>query len=351
MKTLIGFFICLYGLSVFGVEPSVSVSLDPTEATLGDRLKLVFDMVHAKDSIVRSEQCLLADVPVITRASDVQSAGDGDVRTRHIYELAVLQLGEVVVASGAVQLVSAEVSTNGNTQLIELPFAPVIVTIKSVLTPEERAVDLQTGTTVTATDGIFTQRQARIQATTRELHKPPMDYRLLMALPVIALFTLLLTAGLLYWFVFRKPVRTVKPPPRIDPAKVAREALAELRGEGFHERGEYEPFYTRLSGIVRSYIERQFDLNAPDQTTEEFLQVASTTGSLSESQQALVGDFLQEADLVKFAKASPEQARMEQAWDSAKRLVDEPVAPPAAPQPAGAAAIEPARPAPREDSA
>lgn len=140
------------------------------------------------------------------------------------------------------------------------------------------------------------------------------------------LAALLVMAAIAAYFIHRsltKP-RTIlhMPPPR--PAhEVALEALAALRANGWIEALNYEPFYVHLSAIVRHYMENRFKLRAPELTTEEFIRVASTSSKLSDAHKALVSAFLEQADLVKFARHTPARQDMENALESATRLVHE----------------------------
>ena len=78
-------------------------------------------------------------------------------------------------------------------------------------------------------------------------------------------------------------------------------ALQRLR----EENPPVEEFYTRLSDIVRRYLEGQLGLRAPERTTEEFLYEVSRDHALSAEHKELLGAFLQESDLVKFARFRP----------------------------------------------
>jgi hypothetical protein len=93
-------------------------------------------------------------------------------------------------------------------------------------------------------------------------------------------------------------------------------------------RGLIQPFYFRLSDIVRQYIERRFSIMAAEQTTEEFLREARRNPSLNQDQQRSLGEFLRGADMVKFAKYQPDAADCEAALGSARQFVRE-----TAPQP------------------
>ena len=109
----------------------------------------------------------------------------------------------------------------------------------------------------------------------------------------------------------------VAPPPT--PYEVAIRELRRLR----EENPPVEEFYTRLSDIVRQYLEGQMGLRAPERTTEEFLYEVSLDQSLSSDHRKLLGAFLQEADLVKFAKFQPGAEERMRALEAAEKFVQE----------------------------
>lgn len=82
-------------------------------------------------------------------------------------------------------------------------------------------------------------------------------------------------------------------------------------------------FCTEVSLIIRVYLEGRFDLQAPDRTTEEFLFELQTSKYLDDSHKDLLGDFLSECDLVKFAKAEPPENELRRLHEAAGRLVGE----------------------------
>ena len=135
------------------------------------------------------------------------------------------------------------------------------------------------------------------------------------------------------FFALRKFLTTPRTflhlPPPVPPHQIALEALAALRQKGWIEALKIEPFYVELSAIVRCYLEARFGLRAPERTTEEFIRDALSSRKLSDAHRELVAGFLEQSDLVKFARHAPGQADMHNALDSAERLVREtmPVAP------------------------
>ena len=132
------------------------------------------------------------------------------------------------------------------------------------------------------------------------------------------LLILVTALALAYWLWKRKrPTDATNAAPPATPYEVAIRALRRLR----EENPPVEEFYTRLSDIVRHYLEGRFYLRAPEQTTEEFLYEVSQNNTLAQEHKDLLGAFLQESDLVKFARHHPEQADRQRALEAADKFV------------------------------
>jgi len=84
-----------------------------------------------------------------------------------------------------------------------------------------------------------------------------------------------------------------------------------------------DAFFVELSAIIRSYLERRFELRAPELTTEEFLAVASGSPDLTGEHRSFLRDFLRRADMVKFARFIPAPADIESALSAASRFLDQ----------------------------
>jgi hypothetical protein len=81
-------------------------------------------------------------------------------------------------------------------------------------------------------------------------------------------------------------------------------------------------FGIAASEIVRTYIERKFDVVATQRTTEEFLQsLLQDTHAALTGYRLLLGDFLQQCDFVKFAGVSLTSPDMESLFQSARKFV------------------------------
>lgn len=82
-------------------------------------------------------------------------------------------------------------------------------------------------------------------------------------------------------------------------------------------------FYVALSGIVRRYLEARFGLHSPEQTTDEFIDGLSRSPDLERDHQDLLREFLEGADLVKFAHALPDESGMNASVGLAQRFLEE----------------------------
>ena len=127
-------------------------------------------------------------------------------------------------------------------------------------------------------------------------------------------------AALAFWLWKRRQsttsAETVAP---LSPYEIAMRALQQLR----EQNPDVEEFYTRLSDIVRHYLEGQLGLRAPERTTEEFLYEMSCDHALSAEHKELLGAFLEESDLVKFARFRPGDEDKQRAFAAAERFVQE----------------------------
>jgi hypothetical protein len=81
-------------------------------------------------------------------------------------------------------------------------------------------------------------------------------------------------------------------------------------------------FGIAASEVIRSYIEKRFDVTATQRTTEEFLQTLlhSSNEPLARHRQ-LLAQFLEQCDFVKFAGAAPAGADLEALFRSARSFV------------------------------
>ena len=136
---------------------------------------------------------------------------------------------------------------------------------------------------------------------------PPLSWKLVGICAAILAGVLLF--AVIAYLVIRK-IRTMVRIHRMSPIERAMYELELLLKKGLPGRGFYKDFYVELTMVVRRYIERRHAVRAPNLTTDEFLRAARENPAFTREAIAELKNFLESADMVKFAgvEATPEMA-------------------------------------------
>lgn len=144
-----------------------------------------------------------------------------------------------------------------------------------------------------------------------------------------------LLAGLIVWGIlrlirrFKRTKNEIVAPVIAEPAHViAYRELEKLQGEMLWQKGETKIYYTRLTEIIRQYLENRFHVYSLELTTSETLNALVKTGFKKDESYNKLKSVLTGADLVKFAKYKPEPAENDSSfsnsWDfvSATKVIE-----------------------------
>jgi len=129
----------------------------------------------------------------------------------------------------------------------------------------------------------------------------PMLWWILLILAIIA------TA---LYFIFKKKEKKEEPIIVIAPIQEALQRLKELDEKQLLQQNKIKTYYTELTDIVRTYIEKDIYIPALESTTNELIDTindfneSSKLGISKETIQQLK-EVLESADMVKFAKSKP----------------------------------------------
>lgn len=135
-------------------------------------------------------------------------------------------------------------------------------------------------------------------------------------LPWILGLLILLAAGyFVYRYLEKRKEQKHAVPQKVKPSEpahvIALRDLNQLREEKLWQKGEVKKYYTRLSDILRLYLENRYDLPAMEQTTPEILSGLRDLGFSDRKLFSTLQDILETADLVKFAKHKPQPDKNE----------------------------------------
>jgi hypothetical protein len=134
----------------------------------------------------------------------------------------------------------------------------------------------------------------------------------------------LLLLALVYLIFFRKKKAVPKPEktvPAEPPYEQAMKSLHGLEAEKLWQQNRVKDYYTRLTDILRLYIERQFSVKAMEQTTDEILRDIRPVTRLNQQQDNL-RYILTTADLAKFARLQPAPEEHEASMRKAYELLE-----------------------------
>ncbi len=138
--------------------------------------------------------------------------------------------------------------------------------------------------------------------------KPPVSYGMLFVwTAAVALVVFLLLLGLAVKVILRKRKHWIDP----ESLKPAHERAAlewgRLQAKPLLGEGKVKEFYTELSLILKRYLDRRFDAQTFELTTQEVLILAKQLELSSEVVQK-IRHVLENSDLVKFAKQIPDRS-------------------------------------------
>lgn len=135
------------------------------------------------------------------------------------------------------------------------------------------------------------------------------------------LIILLVLIYFIFFYKKKKKPEAEKAIPQEPPYEQAIKNLHILEDEKLWQHGEIKPYYTRLTDVLRLYIERQFKVNAMEQTSDEILENVKPVTRLNQQRNNLQY-ILQTADLAKFAKLQPQPEEHELCMKKAYEIIE-----------------------------
>ena len=144
---------------------------------------------------------------------------------------------------------------------------------------------------------------------------------------VLGIVALLLTAAASYFFVFRKKKLSAEEErKKLPPFERAIQDLKDLQNSKYLIESQHKAYYTRLTDIIKEYLEDEVHILAKESTTDELLAKINDlqqNGKLHLSAETIsnLKRVLQNADLVKFAKSKPSDNNAEYDRETIENVV------------------------------
>lgn len=177
---------------------------------------------------------------------------------------------------------------------------------------------------------LITVTTFEIDTTTQVIH----DIKAPMKVPVrfgewggwlgLSLLMVLVLGGLLYVIIRlsrHKPIFGKERPAEPPHIKAIRE-LNELHNQKLWQNGRHKQYYTRLTEILREYLNGRYSVSAMEMTTDEILEAIRPL-SFSDKHTKEISELLHTSDFVKFAKHAPDADENEAAYLSVYYFVED----------------------------
>ncbi|MGH9426951.1 MAG: hypothetical protein ACRD2L_11700 [Terriglobia bacterium] len=277
-------------------KAQLKTSVDATTVTIGD-------LVTVKLSVKHPEILKIAFPPVGTGLAEwtVRSSKqrpfsklpDGNIEDSLELQLAVYKTGdfevpalnvEVVKASGEIEVLASE---------------PIKVVVQSVLTGKQDTLkDLKPQTELEA------------------------DYKPFLFLLAALASAVYLVYRVIQFFKESNKAPVPKPEGIRSAEEIAREAIARLLARKLVEQGQFKQFYLELSEIIKRFLGSRLGVHSLERTTEEFTRDLRAV-SVPSAQHGMIREFLEDCDLVKFAKYRPGRDEVEQIIARSCAMIDD----------------------------
>lgn len=270
----------LFSMTVFAADRAANVSVEVralrSSIRIGDEVRLLLSVEHPRKYFVTppSEKINVSPFEVKKVDPEVIRKGQNRIRETFRLTLTVFQTGDLKVPPITLKYTDDA----GNPGQVTTDFLPVKV--------------MSVGKKLTDKDDI------------RTIKKP-------VSIGLLGFWTTLASigAGLLIIFLSTKiTLRIWRDRNNAESRKPAHQRvkieIGRLKDRGYLEEKNYKAFYSELSDILRRYLERRFQVEALESTSEELVEGLK---GLSFEKEVLeeVREVLTEADLVKFAKSIP----------------------------------------------
>ncbi|MCF6168116.1 hypothetical protein [Lutibacter sp.] len=124
------------------------------------------------------------------------------------------------------------------------------------------------------------------------------------------LIPILIVLAIVLYYIFRKKEKKETQKIYVTPINEALQRLKELDEKQLLQQNKIKIYYSELTDIVRTYLEKDMNIPALESTTNELIETINDfneSSNLGISKETIkqLKEVLQSADLVKFAKAKP----------------------------------------------
>jgi len=176
----------------------------------------------------------------------------------------------------------------------------------------------------------FVVRPIVIDTTKQQIHtvKAPLDmpitFKEIQKYVWYGLLALVIIALIIYLIIRIKKHKSIFPErPKLPAHVTAINELEKIKSENLWQSGKTKLYYTRLTEVIREYLEERYDVNALEMTSDEILQTVKNIIDSKGKDYLKLKEILTISDLVKFAKMQPTPEDNQSTYNSAYSFIEQ----------------------------
>lgn len=156
----------------------------------------------------------------------------------------------------------------------------------------------------------------------KEPLEPPFNW-----VPILVGAAIILVFAAAVWFLVqwlkkRKNKEELTPEQMLTPYEYAQLQITEIEKEQLWQAGKIKEYYSRLTDVMRLYLERQMGINAMESTADELIDKMHEI-RLPKDLQDRIDELLHLSALVKYAKEKPGTGQNESALKTVKDFLEQ----------------------------
>lgn len=277
---LILVFVCISAFSSAQIH-SVQAKIDSTTLLIGQQTQIHFEVVQQADANVQFPiitDSIMGGLEVVNRSKlDTTKLEDGNLKINSSIT--------VTAFDSALYYIPAFGFSSGKDTAFTNPLSLKVLPV-DVDTTNAKIYDI------------------------KPIYDAPIDWGYVAM--IVAIILLVIGIGVLAFILIRKYLKNKNKTEEeeevviVNPFEHAMTELERIRNEKIWQQGKVKDFYTEITDVLREYIELRFQISALEMTSDEVLSMIKSGKVLDSEQEQILSQVLKLADLVKFAKWTPE---------------------------------------------
>jgi hypothetical protein len=282
-------------VSVLIAQPTPHAFVDKKTITIGEILTYTLEIDLHKDSYIDFTKTGLDmggfELKGIEDEQDEKIEGS-KIRKRRHYRLTTYTVGSYIIPEQMIRITQPDQTVN------DIQTQAIFIDVKSTLDESENSEDI------------------------KDIKGPVAMPFTLNIYYIMGSLIILIIGGFIAFHILKR--RGLKQVPIIIKSadEIALIELDRIEALDLIKNNKMKAYYYLVSNCLRVYLENRYQIKAPEQTTEEFIDDVTQSDILDEAHINLLKEYLTHCDLVKYAKLAPPISESQKIMTTTRNFID-----------------------------